>query len=609
MPIRLHHLSDPVLRSLSSVTEDEEAVAFLLEAEVSRRLLLLRALLDATTETPHCDTAAVRVHWQLLEAAERAAPAAFRTVLLDPQVGVWSAALLRRLARPDPRATPDEAPLGVEFGFLGQLAAVVHVAAGADFDVRVPVRQSRVFLPGLGRATVGGDPWGTARVWAQDGVVRVAAGGVTVTLPIDPEKDGPGWEGQRRLRAEHAGTTLDLVLDDLGPYPPVPALPAAGRLPPARHAAWQRWFERMWPVMVEDRPAGARALAAGLRSIVPLPRGERLRARAASSSDTFGCVLLSEPDEDTEVLPAQVGVAVLHEFRHTLLNGVIFLTPLFEECDDLFHAPWRDDPRPLGGLVHGAYAFSGVVHYWRTRGPKGLAGFEFALWRSAVREVIGTLRGHPALTAPGRALIDALDEQTAGWQAEPVGAREQRLASLAAAHHRAAWRAHHMHPPAAYAAHLARAWRAEERAAGRPDDTGRPEAVLRADPHACRLDTLTLLARLRLIAPAEFHALRAADDPASSVPGALPADLALVDGDAVTAAKLYGEELRGPDARPAAWAGLGLALIECGEPAAGTALTDRPELALAVSRALPVPPDPLVLARRLAHWTARRPTR
>lgn len=596
--MRFHRLSDSVLRSLNSVTEDEGAVVFLLDTEVSRRLLLLRMILDAGAETPHGDAAELRQAWQLLETAERADPASFRRALVEPQVGVWAATLLRRLSRPDPQAAPGEAPLHVELGFLGQLAAAVFVNAGADFRTRVPVRDGRVFLPGLGRASVGGDSWGTAELWAHDGVVRVAAGGTTVTLPEDTESDAPGWEGLRRFRTEHAGVAITVTLDDLGPYAPVPALRAAGRLSPAGFACWQRWFGRMWPVLVDDHPASARALAAGLRSVVPLPRGERLRARAASSSDAFGCVLLSEPDEDEAVLAAQLGVAVVHELRHSLLNGLIFLSPLFEECDELFHTPWRDDPRPLGGLVHGVYAFSGVAHYWRARGTDGLAGFEFALWRSAVRAALETLRGHSALTPLGRALVTALDEQTAGWHEEPVGTREQRLAHLAAAHRRASWRGHHLHSPQTHAGKLATAWREGRRAEGLGG--AGPEPELRADPDVCRLDTLALLARLSLVAPGEFEALRGAADPAGRVPGAVRADVALVDGDPRTAVKLYAEELTGSGGRPAAWAGLGLALTECGEEAAGAVLVEHPELAVAVSRSLSIPPDPVALA----HWLA-----
>ncbi|WP_371670796.1 HEXXH motif domain-containing protein [Streptomyces sp. NBC_00289] len=593
--MRLHHLSGPVLRSLNSVTEHEDAVTFLLDTEVSRRLLLLRMILDAGAEVPHGDASELTRAWQLLESAERADPASFRRALLEPQVGVWAATLVRRLSRPDPQAAAGEAPLRVELGFLAQLAAAVFVTAGVDFYARVPLWDGQVILPGLGRATVRGEGWSTAEVSARDGVVRVAAGGTTTTLPQDVESDAPGWEGLRKLRAEHAGVAVTVTLDDLGPGAPVPALRRAGRLSPARFVRWQDWFGRMWPELVEGHPDSARALAAGLLSVVPLARGERLRARAASSSDAFGCVLLSEPDADDDVLPAQLGVALVHELRHSLLNGLAFLTPLFEERGELFHTPWRDDPRPIGGLVHGAYAFSGVAHYWRTRGTDGLAGFEFALWRDAVRAVLETLLDHPALTPSGSALVTALYEQTSGWREDQVSPREQRLAHLAATHHQATWRVHHLHTPTAHARELTAAW-----CEGRRGVRGGTEPELRVDPHARRLDSLALLARLSLVAPAEFEALRQVDDPAHLLPGVARADVALMDGDAETAVKLYAEELTGPGGRQAAWAGLGLALAERGEAAAGAALVEHPELAVAVSRSLPTPPDPVALA----HWLA-----
>jgi len=636
--MHLHHLSESALRSLLSTTEDEHAVAELLDIEVSRRLLLLRAVLDAGDDRHEADFGGVHEAWRLLEDAEKLEPAGFRTALLDPQVGLWAARLFRRMSRVEGagegRAAVAEPPFHAELGFLSLLAAAVSVTAAADFRIRVPVWEGAVHLPGLGRALVGGEAWGWAEIDAHDGVVTVtsdsadsadSAASTTVTLPADLESDAPGWQGLRRLRSAHAGMALTVAVEDLGPYAAVPGLPTGGRLTPDRFASWQRWFDAMWPVLVTDHPAAARALSTGLLAIVPLPRGERLRVRAASSSDAFGCVLLSEPDEDVEVLPAQLGVALVHEFRHTLLNGLIFLTPLFEECGELFHAPWRDDPRPLGGLVHGAYAFSGVAHYWRTRGAEGLAGFEFALWRSAVHAVLDTLRNHPALTPLGCALVGALDEQTAPWRGEPVGAREQHLALLATAHHRATWRAHHRHTPSAHAEALARAWEsegtddwggtAESRGVERPGGARRPDSALghtgpgvppepefRTDPGACRLDALALLARLSIIAPTEFDELRTEEDPARLVPGVGPADLALVGGDAGTAVKLYAHELAGPRARPAAWAGLGLALIECGDSAAGAFLTAHPELAVAVSRLLPEPPDPVALVRWLARW-------
>ncbi|MEU6143285.1 HEXXH motif domain-containing protein [Streptomyces sp. NPDC047081] len=599
-----HHLSASVLRSLMSTTEDETAVAALLDSEYSRRLLILRAVLDAVADLPEAATAGVREAWRLLEIAQERDPAVLRHVLLDPQVGLWAATLFRRLSRTDRAADAEEVPLWVELGFLGQCAAAASILANIPFRTRVPVRNGTVFLPCLGRARlVTAGPWDSAEIRSRDGVVEVVAPGTTVLLPEDPERELPGWEGLRRLRASRAGLDLTLAVDDLGPYPAVPGLAASGRLTADEFDRWQRRVTAMWDLLATDHRADARTLAAGLKSLVPLPHRERLRERTASSSDAFGCVLLSEPDQDAEELPAQLGVTLVHEFRHTLLNGLIFLVPLFEECGDLFYAPWRDDPRPLGGLVHGAYAFSGVARYWRTRGTEGLAGFEFALWRDALQQVLAVLRDHPVLTPLGRQLVEALTEQTASWRDESVSEHEEHLARLAAVHHQTAWRAHHLRTLPAHAAALAQEWERGRKAA---DGSGLPtarglESELRPDPAACRLDTMALLARLSIVDPPEFARLLTEDDPASQVRGCGPADLALVAGDAEAAVKLYAEELALPDARPAAWAGLGLALAECGERRAGTALLARPELAVAISRSLPEQPDPVALAQWLAR--------
>ncbi|MGI5455570.1 HEXXH motif domain-containing protein [Streptomyces sp. CA-249302] len=600
-----HQLSASVLRALTATTEDEVAVTALLDVECSRRLLLLRGILDACSEMPDAAEAEVREAWQLLETAQRRAPGAFRTVLLDPQVGLWAAALFRRLSPAERVAAEEGVPLRVDLGFLRQFAASVAILAGVSFRAQVVTRHGTVFLPCLGRARLGtAEAWDAAEIRGEGGVVTVMGRGTTVTLPADPEQDAEGWEGLRRVRASAEGLSLTFAVDDLGPYPAVGGLAASRRLSPAGLADWQRWISAMWPLLVADHRADARALSAGLLSLVPLPRRERLRSRTASSSDAFGCVLLSEPDQDMEVLPAQLGVALVHEFRHTLLNGLIFLAPLFEDCGDLFYAPWRDDPRPLGGLVHGAYAFSGVARFWRARGQEELARFEFALWRDALDQVLTTLRDHPLLTSMGRRLCEALAEQTAPWRDEPVGERELSLARLASLHHRATWRAHHLHTPAPYALALAGAWEHGRSADDGPHTVfpdGAPEPELRPDPEACRLDTLALLARLNIIAPAEFDELLDEEDLASRVPGSGSADLALVAGDAETAVKLYAEELAVAGARPGAWAGLGLALIATGQREAGFALINRPELAVGVSRSLPEPPDPVALA----HWLAR----
>ena len=63
--MRHHQLSPPVFEALASTGEDVSAVEALLDVECSRRLLMLRTILDACASTPMVGEA-----WELLERAE-----------------------------------------------------------------------------------------------------------------------------------------------------------------------------------------------------------------------------------------------------------------------------------------------------------------------------------------------------------------------------------------------------------------------------------------------------------------------------------------------------------------------------------------------------------
>lgn len=65
--------------------------------------------------------------------------------------------------------------------------------------------------------------------------------------------------------------------------------------------------------------------------------------------------------------PKDIAECLLHEALHQKLFRVEEGAPLFvEELGDaeIYYSPWRSDPRPLRMLVHGAYVFAGVSHYW-----------------------------------------------------------------------------------------------------------------------------------------------------------------------------------------------------------------------------------------------------
>ncbi|MEU6253352.1 HEXXH motif domain-containing protein [Streptomyces sp. NPDC047043] len=597
---RQHRLSATTLEALGSAGDSAPTVGELLSAEYSRRLLLLRILLERGAAA--ADSAGRlpigKEAWDLLARAQRQAPERFRQVLLDPQTGAWAARALRSMAQGEEAETAGAVPFWVEFGGLHRLAVSAAALAGLEFSLDVPVVSGHVLLPHLGRVELTStEAHSTAAV--RGGPDGLDVGGVRV--PADPEAPAPGWSGLRRLRAECDGQVLDVALDDLG-WPPTGGTGTPERLSDEEYADWGLRLEQAWKTLVRDHPDSAAALSTGLLSLAPLPHGERLRPHSATSSDAFGCVVLSAPHPDDEAAAAaELAVTLIHEFRHSVLNGLMRLAPLHDGTDgDLYHAPWRDDPRPLVGLLHGAYAFAGVTAFWRTRrqldeGPAGqLAHFEFSLWRRQTRAVLDTLRARPGLTAAGRRLVDGLTRELDPWLAESVPEPAATLADLAAAHHRASWRAHHVRPTRSAVEEAA----AAVTSGAVPGNVGRSGPTVSTDPDGCRLDVLALLARLRLTDPAAFGRLR---DGAEHLPGSSPADLALVTGDLARAETLYAAELDGPGrpARPSAWAGLGLTLRAQGAPAPRL-LLDQPELMRAVAAEL----GDRVTSRELVSLTA-----
>ncbi|MER6674500.1 HEXXH motif domain-containing protein [Streptomyces sp. NPDC000983] len=518
------------------------AVEALRASERSWRLLVVRALLDAQGSAP-------AGAWELLMRARDADETAFEELLTYPAVGVWAAHTLRRLRGSAAGVEPPDT------GHLRAVAASAAIRAGLDFRTVVPVRDGWAVLPALGAMRVPGAD--TAEVSAAAGRVLVAG------EPLD----GPRWHPLTRLDSEGCA----LLLDDADPYrslrTPVPTEPVDAE-------GWQELFAEAWGILRALDTEAAGALAGGLVTLVPRPRAERFRPHSASSGDAFGAALASVPDDGE-----QLAATLVHEFQHNKLSAFMHLFTLYENrggAPRLHYAPWRDDPRPLGGLLQGVYAFFGVTGFWRRR-EHPLGRFEFALWREQTAHALHAIAAAEELTGLGRRLVAELTERLSPWLTEPVEDTALTAARLAVADHRATWRAYHLRPdPRAVRAHPA----------------GEPELV--PGVPARGLDTRATLLRWRFADPAGFDALR--EDPGATVEGARPEDIALVTGDNARALEAFRARILRGDGDPETWVGLGIAARASGDPAGG-ALLARPELVMAVHAELGTDADPLDAAR------------
>jgi uncharacterized protein len=201
-----------------------------------------------------------------------------------------------------------------------------------------------------------------------------------------------------------------LALEDTDPYRDCHQWPAAPRLTDPDFARWQQQFESAWQEIERHHPAYAPALAAGLGVLMPLSPGPQGREISATARQAFGAVAAALPTD-----PVTLALLLIHEFQHVKLGAILDLYDLYDPTDRrLFNAPWREDPRPLEGLLQGTYAHLAVTDFWRVRqevtagAEAEAAGERFAFWRDHTRDAIETLVSSGSLTPLGERFVDEM---------------------------------------------------------------------------------------------------------------------------------------------------------------------------------------------------------
>jgi HEXXH motif-containing protein len=426
MTLTPHLLPKEVFLELARGGGGGDAVEHLWAAQDSKRLLLLRGVRDLAGD----DARRVGPAYELLADVQDAAPEVAREVLRYPTVGSWGLRTLHALSGQTP-AEPWTTPAA-----MASLAAVAAIRSGRSETIEVPVVDGAVVLPSLGRAPV---PAGArlAVVRTGDGEAEVRAGGVTVRVGEDSS-----WEGLRRIRASHRGVGVEFVVDDVDPGRMPGARRAEGRLSEAELDRWASVLRPAWEILVDRHRQVAEEARTVVRVLTPLTAPEN-GTSSATSKLAFGNIGISTPPD-----PHSFAVTLAHESQHAKLSGLLDLIPLTLPDDgSRYYAPWRDDPRPLGGLLQGAYAHMGIAAFWRVERrephPQDLllrAHTEFAHWRDGTEAAIRTLRASGRLTAEGDLFTAEMAGTMLAMCEEPVPPEARRHARTAADRHLAAWR-------------------------------------------------------------------------------------------------------------------------------------------------------------------------
>lgn len=431
--IENHVVPDDIFAALAAGGGGERAMRFLVHAQRSKHLLLLRTVVARAARTGHLRATQLACAYELLAGAQADRPSDVEPLLRHPPVGAWAIRALRDL----------RSGAALDHGYLTALAAAAALLARVDCAVEVPLDGGRIFLPFLGRAhlTATNPPkTATVRSGPKD---REIVGGSRVLIPADPRLDGDGWSGIRRLTVRAAGTTTSFLLDDLDPYR-FPEARTAGRLDTVAVGKWQRALGDAWALLMEHHSETAQEIAAGVSVLVPL-QSLREHRMSATSRHSFGAVALSPPLQGRSL-----AADLAHERQHAKLCALLDLVPLVDDPRRTrWYAPWRDDPRPLGALLQGAYAHLGVAGFWRRQRHADhdetalRAHVEFARWRDETRGVVATLHASGALSPAGTRFVDGMAATLDTWRDEPVPAAAVQQARTVATDHRTAWQLRH----------------------------------------------------------------------------------------------------------------------------------------------------------------------
>ncbi|MDX2682014.1 aKG-HExxH-type peptide beta-hydroxylase [Streptomyces soliscabiei] len=457
---------DRALVELGRTEAGPGTLAFLTRDQDTRRLLLLRAVLDAADAAdpalcpPELKTR-LKEDWALLAAADRppgpaartrayacagpghgpaphppppgspylsppgAALSPARALLFHPLTGPLALSCLRGLD--DRGGPPDERGrrgLRQDLAHFSAMAAAAAARAGIPFTVRLTARAGLLALPSLGAlhtAASGDAPVDVTHAQGRLTLSQADAPDVVVQL----ESGVGAWAGAPAWTPLHALPGLPpagapMPLEDLDPYraPPGPRHPSFGGPATLDDAERKRWLQAWSGTATALRTGGERRVAqavALLRCLVPLerPPGAGPDGRdscSATRHEAFGALLASTPQD----APA-LAETLVHELHHAQLASLTSLVTLHHAtAEPRYFAPWKTDPRPYDALLQGAYAHLAVAHYFQQRALNASAADREYAWsrharyRAQVGAALPALVGSPDLTGRGRRFVDEM---------------------------------------------------------------------------------------------------------------------------------------------------------------------------------------------------------
>lgn len=441
MTLTTHRISPEIFSALAEGGGGGDAIRYLTAVRSSKNLLMIRTLVDLATEMGHDDAPVVRDAYRTLIKIEKLAPGSVGALLDYPSVSAW---LLRTVMLLHEGRLGDAQPAQ-----LATVAASAAVHGRVAMTVDLPITctdDHTVHLPSLGTAIFPHKISGAVHLSINRNQTVLSDGATTVKIPQDPHQNAPSWRGIPGVLAEHDGIRIFLSMDRLsGDYLPEIVTVRDDIFDQQGIDTWRATIAAGWRVLVANHRKVATEVAAAYTMLVPL-RGSVTGQVSVTLSDAFGCVAMSLP-----LNPRFTALTLAHEVQHAKLAVLADLFPLVEQGpEELFYAPWRNDPRPITGLLQGTYAHFGVAAFWKRQRHREnnqdharYAEVEFARWCDAAREVAHFLINSGKLTPVGRNFVIGMLRILDEWSTNHVSRHARAAAQRLAEKHHGCWQRQH----------------------------------------------------------------------------------------------------------------------------------------------------------------------
>lgn len=278
--------------------------------------------------------------WDLLCALDQQAPEATHTVLNHPFVQAWAKRCWERLKYDAPLPHEDSTRLSA-------LALAAALRAGVEAALELPFCGRSIHLPTLGTLVRGGHADRRA-------IIRVRAGSFD-----ESTTDIEAWHASRWIKLRENS----LLLEDLDPYRDAYGYAVTGRLSESAVRQWQDTIQTSLDVLDGWAPNYADQVRFCVKVLVPLTTDAAGTHRSETSSDAFGAIAAALPSG-----PDVLAMLLVHESQHLLLDTVLATHVLYDAGDNRrFSVAWREDERPIDGVLQGAFAHIALAELWMAR--------------------------------------------------------------------------------------------------------------------------------------------------------------------------------------------------------------------------------------------------